>query len=165
MVGPSRERPPRWGDVAIHRAECERILRIVSKMIVQFGGDPTRVFMGGHSWGGALCYAAAADFPHHFAGIVHIYGNLYSRGDAFRESDGAVTLPILVLRAEHDQYNKRFYDPQRKIAFAELEKAGYTNVTLQHVRGADHGDALRALRESAPWLRAIRGGDLFGERR
>lgn len=130
--------------------------------IVIHGGDPKRVFIGGHSAGGYLTFMVGLDDhylrPHGLdisaiAGLIPVSGQTLTHY-TIREERGLAkstlmaddaapvyharkdTPPLLVLYAEHEMAMRI---EENQLLVAALKAAGNTNVTARLIANRDHG--------------------------
>ena len=134
----------------------------VRQHAAEYGGDPGRVFVGGHSAGGYLTamlgldvrYLLAVGVNHSdLAGFIPVSGQMMThytvreeRGlpkDALIADEAApinhvhqATPPWLILYAEHDAPLRA---AENQFFAAALTEAGHRDITLREVAGRDHG--------------------------
>ena len=130
--------------------------------IAEYGGDPAKVFISGHSAGGYLTLMLAMDArwlqphgltPDSFAGYIPLSGQTMTHYTVREErgmdkitivADEAApvhycrkdTPPMLVLAAEHDAPARA---EENEYLVATLKGAGNTRVTYQKIADRDHG--------------------------
>ncbi len=150
---------------ATYPAYCDDAAAAVSWMLKharEYGGNPRRVFVAGHSAGGYLSAMLAMDKrllakygakPEDLAGVIPISGQMVTHYTIRQErglpkttiiiDDAAPiyharkeTPPLLVLYADHDMMLRA--DENRYFG-AALAAAGNTNVTLREIANHDHG--------------------------
>lgn len=144
----------------------------------QYGGNPRRIYVAGHSAGGYLAamVAMAPNYlakdgvsPNQLAGIIPVAGQMVTHY-TIREERGmpktriiideaaplyharADTPPLLLLYAEKDMALR---GEENRYFAAALEVAGNRRVTLQEIAGHDHGGIGDRISEPASPVRKL----------
>ena len=134
----------------------------VKQHIAEHGGDPARLFLGGHSAGGYLTLMVGLDArylkangldPSAIAGLVPVAGQTLTHYSIREErglpkdriiADEAAPLhhvredapPMLILYAENDMAMRA---QENELLAAALRQAGHNGITLRMIKGHDHG--------------------------
>ncbi len=134
----------------------------VKQHIAEHGGDPSRLFLGGHSAGGYLTLMVGLDARYlkahgldttAIAGLVPVAGQTLTHYSIREErglpkdriiADEAAPLhhvrkdapPMLILYAENDMAMRA---QENELLAAALRQAGHTGTTLRMIKGHDHG--------------------------
>ena len=134
----------------------------VKQHIAEHGGDPARLFLGGHSAGGYLTLMVGLDArylkaygldPSAIAGLVPVAGQTLTHYSIREErglpkdriiADEAAPLHhvrkdaprMLILYAENDMAMRA---QENELLAAALRQAGHTGTTLRMIKGHDHG--------------------------
>ena len=140
----------------------------VKQHIAEHGGDPARLFLGGHSAGGYLTLMVGLDArylkangldPSAIAGLIPVAGQTLTHYSIREErglpkdriiADEAAPLhhvnkdapPMLILYAENDMAMRA---QENELLAAALRQAGHTGTTVRMIKGHDHGSVGNAL--------------------
>ncbi|GAB05513.1 poly(3-hydroxybutyrate) depolymerase [Gordonia amarae] len=91
--------------------EASIVAGIVRRSIRDLKADPARVYVAGHSAGGAMALDVAALYPELFAGISTSAGMPFAAdptGEATRRARGGMPLPTFVVHGDRDSFAPLF---------------------------------------------------------
>jgi pimeloyl-ACP methyl ester carboxylesterase len=111
------------------------VLEAVDRVTAEYSVDPDRIFILGHSMGGAGAWHLALKYPDRWAGIVPSA----CRPPAEEELQKLIHLPILAITGEHD--NPRALLPEMRRLAEDMEAVGSPCHRYLEVAGAGHASA------------------------
>jgi predicted peptidase len=123
---PAEPLPPNLGELS--EKDVMNVLEIVRR---EFAVDPDRIYLWGHSMGGAGTYHLAAKHPELWAGLA-VAAPAPSAPPT--QLEGFRQLPILVLQGDHDQ---SVPVAQTRQWVAKMKELGMEHVYIE-VQGGDH---------------------------
>lgn len=137
-------------------ADCEQILRLVDRLVVEMGIDRDRVFLAAHSGGGNVAYAMIARHRGRLRGVAPIEANFHGIGiPASKTPD---PFPVYVLKGGMDEHNAAVLDAEIAAALDALKKARLTNVRYEVVPGMTHLGFARCEPGILDWCQGILSG-------
>lgn len=132
--------------------ESRQVLAIVDRLAADFGIDPDRVFLDGHSGGGNIAYTMIDKHRDRLRGVIPIEANFFvSIGRCAKPEP----FPVFVIKGERDEHNASQLNAQIAAALEALKKAQFTRVTYEVTPEMTHSNIFLCEPQRLAWCQDI----------